>query len=97
MGALTGLLRHHLAGTYVYYLWGVVMKIITDSDRIQWLEDMNTLHGAVEILYVVDGYQLMHTYDDSQVMREVHGNTLAQAIDNAINSGWQPLNRRNKK
>lgn len=73
------------------------MKEITDKDRIQWLEDMHTLHGVVEMLYVVDGYQLTYMYHDSQIGEPVHGETLSSAIDSAINSGWKPLNRRDKK
>lgn len=69
------------------------MKTITDKDRIQWLENMHTLHGAVEILYVVDGYQLTQTYDDSQIGEPVHSENLAGAIDKAIDAGWQPKTR----
>lgn len=28
------------------------------SYHLQWLESMHTLHGSVEILDVVDGYQI---------------------------------------
>lgn len=62
-------------------------------DRLGWLESMHTLHGAVEILYVVDGYQLTLTCDDEPVGEPVHGATLNQAIDNAIAAGWKPLKK----
>jgi hypothetical protein len=66
-------------------LTGVKMK------HIEWLEMMHTLHGAVEILYVVDGYQLTRTYDGSEVGKPIHGKSLAIAIDNAIIAGWKPI------
>lgn len=62
-------------------------------DRLEWLESMHTLHGAVEILYVVDGYQLTQTYDDAAVGKPVRGATLEKAIDKAIAAGWKPLTK----
>lgn len=61
--------------------------------ELDWLESMHTLHGAVEILYVVDGYQLTLTYDGAQVGEPVRGATLDEAIDNAIAAGWKPLSK----
>ena len=63
--------------------------------RIEWLESMHTLHGAVEILYVVSGYQIQRTFDDSDVGEPIAADTLAEAIDMAIAAGWEPLMRQN--
>lgn len=72
-------------------------KAIRERDELlaalEWLESMNTLHGTVEMLYVVDGYQLTYTYHDSQIGEPVHGATLVEAIGNAIAAGWQPLRK----
>lgn len=62
-------------------------------DKIEWLESMHTLHGTVEILYVVTGYQISQTYDDSQVGDEITAPTLSDAIDLAIEAGWRPLTK----
>lgn len=59
------------------------------SRHIEWLEDMHTLHYCVEILYVVDGYQLQQTRDGSDVGEPVRGETLEKAIDAAIAAGWK--------
>lgn len=63
--------------------------------HIEWLESMHTLHGAVEILYVVDGYQIQRTYDDSDVGDPIKENSLSECIDSAIAQGWEPLTRNN--
>lgn len=60
-------------------------------DKIEWLESMNTLHNTVEMLYTVDGYLLTHTYDSSPIAT-MHGETLSEAIDKAINAGWCATN-----
>lgn len=62
-------------------------------NHIEWLEGMHTLHGAVEILYVVDGYQIQRTYDDSHVGEPIKAGTLAECIDVAMSSGWKPLTK----
>lgn len=72
---------------------GLRAIIAKQAARMEWLEDMNTLHGTVEMLYVVDGYQLTYTYYDSQIGEPVHGATLAEAIDKAIAAGWKPMTR----
>lgn len=58
-------------------------------DQIGWLESMNTLHGTVEILYVVSGYQLTYTYHD-RTIATMEGETLSEAIDKAMKAGWSP-------
>ena len=63
--------------------------------QIEWLESMHTLHGAVEILYVVDGYQIQRTYDDSNVGDPIQEKSLRECIDSAIAKGWEPLTRNN--
>lgn len=63
--------------------------------HIEWLESMHTLHGAVEILYVVDGYQIQRTYDDTEIGVPIKAGTLTECIDIAIEEGWQPLTSRN--
>lgn len=58
---------------------------INAATRLQWLQDHSTLHNFVEILYVVDGYEVS-VVDESErvVLGPAHGATLAQAIDAAI-------------
>ncbi|EJY0635054.1 hypothetical protein OE855_002595 [Salmonella enterica subsp. enterica serovar Schwarzengrund] len=63
--------------------------------HIEWLESMHTLHGAIEILYVVDGYQIQRTYDDVEIGVPIKADTLAQCIDTAIEKCWEPLTSRN--
>lgn len=65
--------------------------------QIEWLESMHTLHGAVEILYVVDGFQIQRTFNSSDVGDPSKAETLIQAIDMAIAEGWEPLTMANIK
>ena len=60
-------------------------------DKIEWLESMHTLHGAVEILYVVSGYQIQRTFDDSWVGDPITADSLSDAIEMAMAAGWVPL------
>lgn len=64
-------------------------------DKIEWLESMYTLHGKVEILYVVDGYQIQRTYDDSYVGEPIKADTLTDCIELAMAESWQPLTSSN--
>lgn len=64
-------------------------------DKIEWLESMHTLHGAVEILYVVSGYQIQRTFDDDEVGDPIEATTLAEAIEIAMTAGWKPLTMNN--
>ncbi len=59
---------------------------ISDAARLKWLEDQNTLHKRVEILYVVDGYevQVMHEDGVTELSPSFRGATLGYAIDAAI-------------
>ncbi|QAY00275.1 hypothetical protein KGB42_gp65 [Salmonella phage Seszw_1] len=67
------------------------------SYHLQWLESMHTLHGSVEILYVVDGYQIQRKFDDSEVGEPIKAETLEDCIDTAIASGWKPLTMKDVK
>ncbi len=58
-----------------------------DAARLTWLEDMHTLHKAVEILYVVDGYHVQRTHDSNPIGPEFFGITLREAIDAARTEG----------
>ena len=60
------------------------MSTATDADILDWLERNHTLHRAVEVLYVVDGYQVEITHDDSRVAGPWHGETLREAYSEAM-------------
>lgn len=64
-------------------------------DKIEWLESMHTLHGKVEILYVVCGYRIQRTFDDAEVGDPIEAPTLAEAIEIAMAAGWKPLTMNN--
>ena len=57
-----------------------------EGARMKWLEDNCTLHRSVEILYVVDGYevQVMHEDGVTALSPAFHGPTLGEAIDAAM-------------
>lgn len=67
------------------------------SYHLQWLESMHTLHGSIEILYVVDGYQIQRKFDDSEVGEPIKAQTLEDCIDIAIASGWKPITMKGAK
>lgn len=52
--------------------------------RAEWLQRMHTLHRAVEMLYVVDGYQVTICWDGDPISPDYHGETLELAIDKAM-------------
>lgn len=52
--------------------------------QIDWLQKVNTLHRQVDILYVVDGYEVTITWDDNPVSEGFHGETVAEAISKAM-------------
>lgn len=56
---------------------------MSDEERLNWLEAMHSLHQSVEILYVVDGYEIQVTHDGNPEGKPVHGQTLRHAIDAA--------------
>lgn len=61
------------------------VKPRTDTERLDWLERKHTLHDSVAILYVVDGYEVqVSTNDGDTILHEVHGETLRDAIDRAM-------------
>jgi hypothetical protein len=62
------------------------VPILSDEARLQWIEDHLTLHTDVELLYVVDGYQvtLLSTRPGEAGEREFNGETLRDAIDAAM-------------
>lgn len=62
---------------------------------IEWLESMHTLHGKVEILYVVSGYQIQRTFDDSDIGEPIIEKTLSDCIRRAIAENWTPLTMEN--
>lgn len=53
-----------------------------DSRRLDWLELVNCLHVNVELLYVVDGYELTVYGEDRESLFK--GPTLRDAIDKAM-------------
>ena len=64
-----------------------------DASRLKWLEDQNTLHQRVDILYVVDGYevQVMHEDGVTELSEKHHGATLGEAIDAAMGTPPQSV------
>ncbi len=59
------------------------MSNYTDEARLNWLESMLTLHTGVDVLYVVDGYEVTIT-KDANPGNKYWGATLREAIDNAL-------------
>ncbi len=60
------------------------LKIPTDTERLDWLEEQYGLHREVEITYVVDGYEIEFTHDGNPTDgKRYHGRTLHEAIDAA--------------
>lgn len=56
-----------------------------DMAALDWIEAMHTLHGSVEFLYVVDGYEVSITKDDGNSWTLLgSGPTLRDAIKEAI-------------
>jgi hypothetical protein len=53
-----------------------------DAARLNWLESAHTLQNNVEILYVVDGYNVdvIH-HNGATCHRSLHGATLREALD----------------
>ena len=65
-----------------------LLKVVEQRDlavsQVDWLQKVNTLHRQVDILYVVDGYEVTVTWDDSPVSEGFHGETVAEAISKAM-------------
>lgn len=64
-------------------------------EYIEWLESMHTLHGKVEILYVVSGYQIQRTFDDSDIGEPIIEKTLSDCTQRAVAENWVPLTMEN--
>jgi hypothetical protein len=58
-----------------------------DAERLTWLEAHYGLHEGIYILYVVDGYELTRTYDDTHYGQCYRGESLRAAIDAALADG----------
>ncbi len=60
-----------------------------DDARFAWLEANSTLHKRVEILYVVDGYEVQIWHEDgiTKLSPTYWGATLRAAIDKALIDG----------
>lgn len=60
---------------------------MTDSERLDWFEAQHTLHKSLEVLYVVDGYELSLIAEDGDVvLATFKGETLREAIDQAMSA-----------
>lgn len=59
-----------------------------DAACLDWLEAHHTLHRNVEILYVVDGYEVTVMHEDGvhELSPRAHGATLREAISAAMRS-----------
>jgi hypothetical protein len=59
--------------------------LTASEKRLDWLERRHTLHNSVDIVHVVDGYEVHVTEKDgNDLICEVHGETLREAIDRAM-------------
>ena len=61
----------------------------TDSEMLDWLEDNHSLHRSVDILYVVDGYEVSVTHDSTPLHVTVRGDNLRDAISKAMEVRFQ--------
>lgn len=63
-----------------------------DMLRIDWIQQVLSLHQMIDILYVVDGYELRISFTDGRDDREYIGSTLRLVLDFAMedyfNGGW---------
>lgn len=71
---------------------------MSDDQRFEWLEANSTLHKSVEILYVVDGYQVQVMHEDgvTELTPAYHGETIREAIDAAIHAAAEGLTSKEK-
>lgn len=60
---------------------------MSDTEILDWLEKNHTLHYAVEVLYVVEGYQATGTRDGN-VERQAFGKTYREALAN-LSDIWE--------
>lgn len=54
-----------------------------DAERLDWYESQHTLHYWLELLYVVDGYELSRSRDGN-IQWAVQADNLRAAIDAAL-------------
>lgn len=54
------------------------------QEKLEWLQKANTLHRQVNILYVVDGYEVILTWDEKAISEAFHGQTVEEAIEKAM-------------
>lgn len=52
--------------------------------QVEWLQQANTMHRQVEMLYVVGGYDVTITWDGHAISEPFHGDTLSDAISKAM-------------
>jgi len=57
---------------------------MTDTERLDWLESIHTLHMSVEFTYVVDGYEAQMQYDSNPLGPVFHSKTIREVIDKVI-------------
>jgi hypothetical protein len=78
---------HHVpVGRYAREAAALLRSLAADARRLDWIEAQLTLHSDVEMLYVVDGYEVQHIVqgDGAIVTTCAHGEDLRAAIDAAI-------------
>jgi hypothetical protein len=65
-------------------LLAAIAELERDAERLDWYEQQHTLHGSLELLYVVDGYELSQMAEDGDTrVLQVYGESLRAAIDAA--------------
>lgn len=55
-----------------------------EIEQIAWLQKVHTLHRQAEMLYVVDGYEVTITWDETPISEDFKGETLSEAISKAM-------------
>lgn len=59
-------------------------SIVIDKEILEFLESWTTLHYSVEMLYVVDGYTIVITYDGNHKHGPYKGENLREALAEAV-------------
>lgn len=83
-GIIEVAIRNASVSDYMRHWEGRALCAEKDATRLNWLEAKHTLHKAVEILYVVDGYEVTLTHDGDPFSGPFHGQDLRAAIDAAM-------------
>jgi HD superfamily phosphohydrolase YqeK len=52
----------------------------TDTQVLNFIEKHHTLHTKIDVLYVVDGYEVTLLRDESQISETFKGDTLRDAL-----------------